>query len=541
MNKNLCTEDNSVTETSDLLICKICNKQYSNTTALCVHLRRSHNIDAKTYYDTYYTFNNKCLACGKPTKFNNLITGYNKYCSRECANHSQARIDKIKQTTEERYGVSCIFKRNDIREKCEKAANSTEAREKAKQTCLKHYGVEHPMHSDEVKDKIKQTCLEKYGVEYSFQSKEMRDKSKQTCLDRYGVDHPWKAAQIKQKQINDYCLQHNLIPLSELNLYLPNKVLEYFNIKPVEYMTKYFISSSTDINKLINYSNKLLENQGTTIERELDVWLNSLGIQHKMRDFTTIKPLQLDCYIESKKVAIEIDGIYWHSYNHTQDKNKHLYKTNLCINNGIRLIHFTDLEWNNHKDICKSIILSALGIYDTIIYARNCTVKPIDTTTAKNFININHIDGYVQSTFNQGLFYNNELIQVISIGKSRYKPNEYELLRMCSKLNTHVIGGFSKLMKHQPYTEIISYVDKSKFTGNGYISIGFTKLSDTKPNYNYYLGNNKLSRISAQKHKLPKLLGDKFDPNKTEAQNMMDAGYLMLYDCGNYKMIYRKE
>lgn len=537
MSEGISTEMNN----SDILTCKICNRSFSNTNALCVHLSRSHHIDAKTYYDTYYTVNNKCLACGKQTKFKNLLTGYNKYCSRDCANHSEIRINNIKKTVEERYGVSNIFKLPNVREKCEKAANSKEAREKAKQTCLKHFGVEHPMHSDVVKQKMKQTCLDRYNVEYTFQSKEMREKSKQTCLEKYGVDHPWKSTQLKQKQIDEYCLKNNLIPLSELNLYLPNKVLEHFDIKPVEYMTKYFISASTDINKLIDYSNNLLENQGTVIERELDVWLNSLDIQHTMRDFSAIKPLQLDCYIKSKKVAIEIDGIYWHSYNHTHDKNKHLYKTKKCLDNGIRLIHFTDLEWNNHKDICQSIILSALGIYDTVIYARDCTVKTIDTVTAKEFINSNHIDGYVPSSFNEGLFYNKELVQIISIGKSRYKPNEYELLRMCSKLNTHIIGGFSKLMKHQPYNELISYVDRSKFNGNGYISIGFTKIGDTKPNYNYYLGNNKLSRISAQKHKLPKLLGDKFDPDKTEAQNMMDAGYLMLYDCGNYKMIYRKE
>lgn len=539
--KNLYDEYSIVTETPNLLVCKICHKQYNSTTALCIHLRKSHNIDAKTYYDAYYTVNNKCLACGKPTKFNNLITGYNTYCSKECANHSQARIDKIKQTTNERYGVSCIFKRNDIREKCEKAANAPEARAKAKQTCLKHYDVEHPMHSDKVKQKIKQTCLEKYNVEYTFQSKEMRDKSKQTCLDKYGVDHPWKSTQLRQKQIEDFCLQNNLIPLSELKLYLPNKILSKFKITPVEYMTKYFIDANTDVSKLIDYSNKLLSKQGTVIERELDIWLSKLSIPHTMRDFSTIAPLQLDCYIQDKKIAIEIDGIYWHSYNHTKDKNKSLVKTKKCLEKDIRLLHFTDVEWNNKTDICKSIILSALNIYDTVIYARKCEVKQITSKEAKIFLDENHIDGYVNASYYLGLFYNNNIVQLISIGKSRYKRDEYELLRMCSKLNTHVIGGFSKLLNHQPYKDLVSYVDRSKFNGNGYLSVGFTLVDITKPNYYYYLGSNRISRIQAQKHKLPKLLGDKFDPNKTEAENMMNAGYLMLYDCGNYKMIYRKE
>ena len=50
-----------------------------------------------------------------------------------------------------------------------------------------------------------------------------------------------------------------------------------------------------------------------------------------------------------------------------------------------------------------------------------------------------------------------------------------------------------------------------------------------------------MNRISAQKHKLQKLLGDKFDSNKTESQNMIDNGWLQVYDCGTIKMKYCKE
>lgn len=254
--------------------------------------------------------------------------------------------------------------------------------------------------------------------------------------------------------------------------------------------------------------------------------------------FSIISPLQLDCYIPEKKVAIEIDDIYWHSYNHTKDKTKQLYKTKKCAEKGIRLIHFTDFEWNAKQDICKSIILSALGKNDRI-YARQCKIKEVSQNDAKDFINKNHIDGYVRSSYHLGLYYKDELVQIISIGKSRYKKDEYELLRMCAKQNISVIGGFSKLMKHQPYS-LVSYVDRSKFDGNGYLKAGFSLIGETKPNYDYYLGSTKLSRMATQKHKLPKLLGDKFDANKTEAENMMNAGYLLMYDCGNFKMLYEK-
>ena len=62
----------------------------------------------------------------------------------------------------------------------------------------------------------------------------------------------------------------------------------------------------------------------------------------------------------------------------------------------------------------------------------------------------------------------------------------------------------------------------------------------TPPAYSYYKDNTKLNRVSAQKHKLPKLLGDDFSPEKTEVENMVDNGWLQVYDCGNMKVTYKK-
>ena len=123
---------------------------------------------------------------------------------------------------------------------------------------------------------------------------------------------------------------------------------------------------------------------------------------------------------------------------------------------------------------------------------------------------------------------------------SRFNKNEIELLRMCNKLNTNVIGGFSKLMKHQPYNVVISYIDRSKFNGIGYIKTGFSIIKDSGLSYSYYKGPIKLNRIGAQKHKLQTLLGDMYDPEKNEYENMMLNGWLQVYDCGNLKVQYIK-
>ena len=111
---------------------------------------------------------------------------------------------------------------------------------------------------------------------------------------------------------------------------------------------------------------------------------------------------------------------------------------------------------------------------------------------------------------------------------------------MCTKLNYQVIGGFSKLLKHQPYDNFVSYVDLSKYTGKGYFDNDFELISKSKPSYKYIYGDTVLNRIAAQKYKLPELLGDKFDPTKTESQNMMDNDYWQVFDCGNLKLKYTR-
>ena len=166
-----------------------------------------------------------------------------------------------------------------------------------------------------------------------------------------------------------------------------------------------------------------------------------------------------------KKLAIEFDGLYWHSEETGKNKNYHLNKTELCEKQEIQLIHIFENEWLTKQDIVKSRLKNLLGIYDKIVYSRKCEIKEVDSKISKKFQDEYHIQGSVNSKISLGLYYQNKLISLMTFGKCRFdKKHEWELLRFCNKLGYHIPGSASKLLKYFEKTykpiSLVSYADR---------------------------------------------------------------------------------
>lgn len=490
-----------------MFTCLICNKECKSQISLLSHAKITHKLTPKDYYDK---FNNtgKCKVCGKDTRFINYSMGYTKYCSAKCSANSEETKQKRAQTNLIKYG-------------CENVSQNETIKKKKVET--------YKSHVEETKEKVKATNREKYGCDWVTQSDDFKQKYKKTCLEKYGVDNYTKSTEYLDKCKNvmnkniKFMSDNGYIPLQEINAKYGTGWYQLNYDKVVIYKHKGYIHKDY-LSDIEQHSAKI----NSKFQQEVYDFIN---MDEAIQDTRSIiKPYELDIYIPSLKLAIECDGIYWHS---KADKSYHLMKTKLCEELGIRLIHITDWQWTNKSDIIKSIINSALNRYDIKIYARKCEIKEVNNKDAKIFLNTNHIQGSINASKNIGLFYNNELVQLISLGKSRYKKNEYELYRMCTKLNTQVIGGFNKLMNtiNEP---LISYVDRSLFNGKSYTSTGWTLISETPPSYSYYKQNIRLNRTQTQKSKLPKIL-TKFDPNLSEKDNMLNNGWDILYDCGTFK------
>lgn len=240
----------------------------------------------------------------------------------------------------------------------------------------------------------------------------------------------------------------------------------------------------------------------------------------------------IDIYIPSKKFGIEYNGIYFHS-TQFKDKYDHVRKLETAQQLGIRLVQFWDFEWENKKDIVKSIILNALGVRSNVVYARSTKIVKLPSSQARRFCVENHIHGFRAANEYLGLVDDNDLLALMSWN------TDGEMVRFVVKNGYSVLGAFSKLLRHSSVT--YSFVDRRIFTGAGYLKNGFVLQRITQPNYFYendgqYAG----SRQMYQKHKLSKLLPI-FDPSLTEMQNMANNDYYPVYDCGNLVLIRQEE
>ena len=85
-------------------------------------------------------------------------------------------------------------------------------------------------------------------------------------------------------------------------------------------------------------------------ENKLRDWFTANGIEFKVQDREIIEPYELDLVIPKYNLAIEVNGVYWHSILF-KDKYYHYKKWKRCLKLGIRLLQFYDSEIDNQFDM----------------------------------------------------------------------------------------------------------------------------------------------------------------------------------------------
>lgn len=283
-------------------------------------------------------------------------------------------------------------------------------------------------------------------------------------------------------------------------------------------------------------------NHVSKAENTIADWIRcTYGLEVIQNDRKIIGPKEIDIIVPEKKIAIEYNGVYWHSSDSkTSDRynqKRHIEKTELMEQQGYQLFHIFD---NEPLDKWMSVLENALGCSKRV-YARQTTPMIIPKALANEFCNQNHLQGECLTTVAIGLYHKDELVSVMTFGTSRFNRKvKWELLRFCNRKGMTVVGGASKLIKffRKNYEgSIVSYANRRWSTGNLYRQIGFKEIHVSAPCY-WYIDRkgNVYHRSKYMKHKLKNILDD-FDPDMSEVDNMYNNGYRRIWDSGNYVFI----
>jgi hypothetical protein len=519
------------------------SKKFPEQYGLILEFKESNNLDLDFPQVLYLYLHNltspptcKCENCNNPLSFESFNYGYKgTYCSTKCATNDEEYINNKKETVRGKYGVDYVVE-------------SKKVQNKAKQTIQDKYGVDNIMHLPETTDKIKKTMLDRYGVDNAMKLKEFSEKAIETNKQNNGGVHNLQKKENKDKRnkkVNDsYTEKYKDIDFIKST----GKVVQFYcgcvkqKICEMDRATLRFRHKNNI--PTCHYCNPI--DNSSYGEKTLQEYVQSIyNYEILLNDRTILSGKELDIVLPKQKLAIEYNGLYWHS-DAKVNNAYHLNKTKTCNENGYSLLHVFEDEWIKTPEIVKSIIKNKLGLIKNRLYARKTELKEINTKEAKDFLNKNHIQGYVNSSYKFGLFFEDELVSVMTFGGLRLslgqtkETGSYELLRFATKLNTVVIGGASKLYKYflKKYSPkyVVSYANRRYFNGELYKNLGMDYVKETDVNYHYVKKSGDLYfRENRFKYRKDVLVKEGFDPNKSEREIMTDRGFLRIYDCGNFK------
>lgn len=402
-------------------------------------------------------------------------------------NENYNNSNQQKQTMIDKYGVKCGYNLPEIQEKIKSKYGgigyaSKIIQNKVKETNLEKYKVEYPIQNEDIKlkakNKMEQTFKEKYGVIHNWNIPEVRERIKETVQEKYGV--PYFC-------MKEECYSKNGFTVSRINQEFANLLKE----NDIQYEQEYHIKNNSYDFKIDNI---LIEINPTYTHNSTNpTWFHN-----------------------SKKEPLE--------------KNYHIEKTKLALNNGYRCIHVWD--WDNIDKIIE--ILKS----KERVYARKCILKEVSIEDVDKFLNEYHLQNTCKGQdVRLGLYYNDELIQVMTFGKPRYNKNfEYELLRLCTKSNYRIIGGAKKLfnhfMKNYKPESIISYCDNSKFSGEIYKELDFILKDFGTPSKHWFNGKRHITDNFLRQRGFDQLFGTNYGKGTSNEELMIKSGFVEIYDSG---------
>lgn len=266
-------------------------------------------------------------------------------------------------------------------------------------------------------------------------------------------------------------------------------------------------------------------------------------------DHTQLDGYELDIYIPEKNIAIEFNGLYWHSEQAGKTKNYHYDKWKKCKDKNIQLIQVWEDDYNRNPELIKKMLAHKLGATQKRkVAARKTFIQEITPSTANKFLNINHIQGSVDGGIRVGLFEKTNLLDtetetLVAVMVLKHEPGtkgkSLNLLRYATSEN--IIGGFTKLLKYieKTYTPdcVITFSDNTISNGELYKKTGFKLVKELIPDYMYIV---KGVRVHKFNYRLKKFRDDptlRYAETLSERELATLNKILRIWDAGKIKWV----
>ena len=277
---------------------------------------------------------------------------------------------------------------------------------------------------------------------------------------------------------------------------------------------------------------------GSNGEKLLGDFIEGLGLEvHRgRRDLLGDFKLELDIYVPEKKVAIEFNGVYWHSEKFIPP-TYHYDKFQLAQERSIRLLQVWEDDWMKRPEVVEEHLKQVLGKSKSVkVSARQTDVVTLNTSESQEFLEAYHIQGHTSATVYLGLKHGETLVALAAFKK--LGPN-YTLVRYATSDN--VRGGHSKLVSYfertYNYSQLVTFADLSFSVGDLYLKTGWVEDKVLPPDYSYLRGNVRRHKFGYRLKRFkedPNLL---WEPGKTEKELAHMNKLLRVYDAGKIRFI----
>lgn len=270
-------------------------------------------------------------------------------------------------------------------------------------------------------------------------------------------------------------------------------------------------------------------------EKDLADFISGLGldVERNVRGLNGSR-LEYDIVIHDLRIAVEFNGLYWHSEKVKQGTDYHKRKTE---GTEYQVIHVWEDDWRDRRQVVETMLKRKLGVStERRVNARQTEFTEITAKQAREFLDEHHIQGYAHGGWYGALRQCGEIVAVMAMRK---RDDDYELVRYAT--SAIVRGGHTKLLsefkKVRNPRRIYTFSDNAVSDGSLYESCGFVKDKDLPPDYCYVVGGKRVHKFNYRKARFRKDPDLLYVEGKTERELALLNNLPRIWDAGKTRWV----